>query len=333
MTDSPHLSRLERGHVRDIWPDEARDFTPWLARAENIALLGEVIGIELEVEGQEQSVGPFKADILCKDADSNDDHFVLIENQLERTNHGHLGQLLTYAAGLNAVSIVWIADKFTEEHRAALDWLNEITAEDFRFFGLEIEVWRIGDSAAAPKFNVVSSPNDWTAGVSRAAKRVGDGEVSELKQQQKEYWAALWDLLDSTTSPLKGSKPRPQHWTNFSIGRSAFKLDAVMHTQKQFIQAGLYISDENASDYFEVLNQDRSEIENEFGQTLDWRALPSKKASRIVLRMSGVDPTDRAGWPAQHAWFKETLEKLDRVFRPRVVALDLSDFQPDGVED
>ena len=135
---------------------------------ENIGLLSETIGLELEVEAQEKHVGPFRADILCKDTVT--DSWVLIENQLERTNHTHLGQLLTYAAGLDAVTVVWIAERFTEEHRAALDWLNEITAEGFSFFGLEIELWRIGDSPMAPKFNVVSHPNDWTKTVSRISR-------------------------------------------------------------------------------------------------------------------------------------------------------------------
>src|SRR5688572_15954584 len=131
------LGRLERVSVRDCWVDEARDFTPWLAQEENIALLGEAIGIELEVAAQEKNVGPFRADILCKD--TLDGRLVLIENQLERTDHGHLGQLITYAAGLDAVTVIWVADRFTDEHRAALDWLNRITDTDFTFFGLEIE--------------------------------------------------------------------------------------------------------------------------------------------------------------------------------------------------
>src|SRR6476646_1010509 len=119
------LGRLARVELRQAWISEPGDFTPWLAQPENIVLLSEAIGIELEVESQERSVGPFRADILCRD--TTDRHFVLIENQLERTDHTHLGQLLTYAAGLDAVSIVWIAARFTEEHRAALDWLNRAT--------------------------------------------------------------------------------------------------------------------------------------------------------------------------------------------------------------
>jgi hypothetical protein len=141
---TPALGRLERVDRRTIWSSESSDFTPWLATEDNIAARGDAIEIDLEVEAQEKDVGPFRADILCKDTATN--NWVLIENQLERTDHSHLGHLLTYAAGLQAVSIVWIAQQFTDEHRAALDWLNEITDGRFNFFGLEIELWRIGSS-------------------------------------------------------------------------------------------------------------------------------------------------------------------------------------------
>ncbi|MBL8848734.1 MAG: hypothetical protein JNG89_03580, partial [Planctomycetaceae bacterium] len=141
------LAELQRVELREAWTNEATDFTPWLALETNIRLLSEAIGIDLEVEAQEKSVGPFSADILCKDrATSN---WVLIENQLEKTDHTHLGQLMTYAAGLKAVTIVWIASRIRDEHRAALDWLNEITDGAFNFFGLEVELWRIADSPPA----------------------------------------------------------------------------------------------------------------------------------------------------------------------------------------
>ena len=152
MSEISKLGRLERIDLREIWRTEAYDFTPWLAQSENIEILGDALGLDLEVEAQERNVGPFRADILCKDLDDNS--WVLIENQLERTDHNHLGQLLTYGAGLNTVTIIWIAEKFTDEHRAALDWLNDITDDSFNFFGLEVELWRIGESAPAPKFNI-----------------------------------------------------------------------------------------------------------------------------------------------------------------------------------
>jgi hypothetical protein len=141
MTDAL-IGRLERVDLRTIWTSESSDFTPWLALPENLTVLSETLDIDLEFEGREKPVGRFSADILCKELGT--DRWVLIENQLERTDHCHLGQLLTYAAGLQAVTIVWIAARFTEEHRAALDWLNQITDETVRFFGLEVELWRIG---------------------------------------------------------------------------------------------------------------------------------------------------------------------------------------------
>src|SRR5262245_41567055 len=205
------LGRLERIDLRQIWPSEASGFTPWLAREENLSLLGETLGIDLELEAQERPVGPFRADILCKDIGT--DRWVLIENQLERTDHVHLGQLLTYASGLEAVTIIWIAARFTEEHSATLDWLNRITDDSFRFCGSEVELWRIGSSPAAPKFNIVSKPNDWSHSVAHAARAIDDAELSETRLLQREYWAGLNQALLRAGGPVSGDrKPQPQPW-------------------------------------------------------------------------------------------------------------------------
>ena len=171
------MGRLERVALRDIWTTEAQDFTPWLALPENLAVLSETLNMDLETAGQEESVGLFRADILCRN--TLDDSWVLIENQLERTDHTHLGQLLTYAAGLQTVTIIWVAATFTDEHRAALDWLNEITDARFRFFGLEVELWKIGNSPAAPKFNIVAKPNEWTRSVGKATRRLRFTDLTE----------------------------------------------------------------------------------------------------------------------------------------------------------
>jgi hypothetical protein len=167
---TPILGQLSRVDVREVWEHEATCFTPWLAREENLQLLAETIDMQLILEGRETPVGMFRADLIARDVHTG--HLVLIENQLERTDHGHLGQLLAYAAGLKAVSIVWVSSLFTDEHRAALDWLNEITDTSIAFFGLEMELWRIGDSAIAPKFNLVSKPNMFSKLAGQA--RVGD---------------------------------------------------------------------------------------------------------------------------------------------------------------
>jgi hypothetical protein len=199
-----NLGRLERVDLRNIWVSEATDFTPWLARQENLAILADTLGLELELEAQERPVGPFRADILCKDVAT--DRWVLIENQLERTDHSHLGQLLTYASGLEAVTIVWIAARFTEEHRSTLDWLNKITDDRFRFFGLEVELWRIGDSPSAPKFNIISKPNDWSQSVAQAARAIDESELSETRVMQREYWASLNQSLNAMGGPVSGNK-------------------------------------------------------------------------------------------------------------------------------
>lgn len=317
------LGHLERVDLRDIWTTEATDFTPWLARAENLAVLGETLGIDLELEAQERAVGPFRADILCKEIGT--DRWVLIENQLERTDHNHLGQLLTYASGLEAVTIVWIAARFTEEHRATLDWLNRITNESFRFFGLEVELWRIGNSPAAPKFNIISKPNDWSQSVAQAARAIDDAELSETRIAQRAYWAALNPMLDAAGGPVSGNrKPQPQSWMAYPIGRTGFALGAVMIRPKNQVRAELYISGDLAKSFFALLRGQQEAIERELGYPLEWEELPSRRDCRIASYLSAVDPEDEADWPRQHQWLAKRLNDLHRVLAQRVRALEVA---------
>lgn len=328
MTDKP-LGRLERVELRDIWVNEASEFTPWLARPENIAVLSETLGIDLELEAQEKSVGPFRADLLCKDIGT--DRWVLIENQLERTDHSHLGQLLTYASGLEAVTIVWIAARFTEEHRATLDWLNKITNESFRFFGLEVELWRIGNSPAAPKFNIVSKPNDWSQSVAHAARAIDDAELTDTRIKQREYWAALNAVLNAVGGPIAGNrKAQPQSWMAYRIGRGNFSLNAAMNRPKKQIRAELYISGDQAKAFFGLLSRQKAEIERELGYTLQWDELPAGRDSRIFTQLNDVDSDDNADWPRQQEWLANRLNALHRVFARRVAALDADEWQPEN---
>ncbi|MCY4187686.1 MAG: hypothetical protein OXD30_04305 [Bryobacterales bacterium] len=205
------LGRLERVELQSIWENEAQNFTPWLATEENLSILAGTLHMELELEAQETSVGQFRADILCKNTD--DGSWVVIENQLKPTDHKHLGQILTYAAGLHAVTICWIAESFAEEHRATLDWLNEISDETFQFFGLEIELWKIGDSSPAPKFNVVSKPNEWIRSVAeQESPRRKNLTLTNLNQEK--FWSELMKRLKDTKSSIQAKKPQPQHQTS-----------------------------------------------------------------------------------------------------------------------
>ncbi len=318
---TPTLGRLERVDLRDIWLSEASDFTPWLARSENLVVLAETLGLDLELEAQERRVGPFRADILCKDIGT--DRWVLIENQLERTDHTHLGQLLTYASGLEAVTIVWVAAKFTEEHRSTLDWLNRITDDSFKFFGLEVELWRIGQSPAAPKFNIISKPNDWSHAVAQAARAIDDSELSEMRVLQRSYWDGLQSVLKRLSGPVSGNrKAQPQSWMSYSVGRGGFHIGAVMLRPKKQIRAELYISGDSAKAMLEQLKQQRGEIEREVGCVLQWEDLPSRRDCRVSAYLNDVDPEDESDWPRQHEWLAKKLNDFHRGFAKRVVLLD-----------
>jgi hypothetical protein len=179
------LGKLRQVSLREAWPTEDGNFTPWLAKPENISLLGDALRWELEVEAVEHWVGSFRADILARAVDEAE-HRVVIENQFGRTDHGHLGQILTYLAGIDgAKTVVWIAENIQADHRAAIDWLNANTDETFSFFALEIELWRIGDSAPAPHFKVIASPNYWAKSNHVASKDAASDVVDGARSQQR----------------------------------------------------------------------------------------------------------------------------------------------------
>jgi hypothetical protein len=295
-----------------VWSSESGDFTPWLAGEENLRLLGETIGIDLELEAQEKGVGPFRADILCRDLFS--ENWVLIENQLERTDHTHLGQLLTYAAGLNAVTIVWIADTFTDEHRAALDWLNNVTAPDINFFGLEIELWRIGDSAIAPKFNVVCQPNQWRIFVAERT-REATGELTESRQLQLEFWTAFSAYLRDRKIPgLILRSPRPRRQMRFSTGTSRLQIRVSCNTRPPRISAGLaLVGPEAKNAYRQLLDRKdkvRSIINPDLLPFLSWEELPDRKEAGLYFVQRQMDPWQRDQWPAQHVWLGDAVDNI-----------------------
>jgi hypothetical protein len=320
-TTARPLGRLERQDLRAVWASEAANFTPWLAQPQNLVLLGEALDLTLELEAQEKPVGPFRADILCRDLDTG--YWVLIENQLERTDHVHLGQILTYASGLDAVTIVWVASRFTEEHRAALDWLNKITDDSVRFFGLEVELWRIGDSPAAPKFNVIAKPNGWSHAVARAARAIEDTDLSDVRSLQRDYWAALNAALDKAGGPVSGSrKPQPQSWMRFPIGRHGFHLTATMLRGDNRLRVNLLVYGPSAKTNFQKLIAQRPAIEQELGYPLEWEELPSQQDSRVSVYLDNVNPEDQIDWPRQHQWLAKRLDDMRRVFASRVCTLD-----------
>jgi hypothetical protein len=315
------LGQLKKVSLRAVWKSEASDFTPWLAQEENLAILSDVLDIELELAAQEKNVGPFRADILCKDTATG--NWVLIENQVEKTDHIHLGQLLTYASGLKAVTIIWIAANFTDEHRSALDWLNEMTHEQINFFGLEIELWQIGDSDIAPKFNVVSRPNEWTRTGDTIKHGLEAGSLSGAGQVQYEFWSAFRDFMIKNKSVVRPVKPMAQNWLNFGIGRSNIYLGTFLNTRDNRMGVYLGTGGHNSKDFYHNLYKDRAAIEQEIGHPVEWLEKPGGIESHIRLQRTDIDHSNRQKWPEYHAWMLKELEAFDRVFRPRVKQIKL----------
>ena len=320
--NSKNLGRLQKVSLREVWVSEAGSFTPWLAEEGNLKLLGDTIGLDLEFESLEKAVGPFRADILCKDLAN--DSWVLIENQLERTDHSHLGQLITYAAGLDAFTIVWIAERFTEEHRAALDWLNQWTNANINLFGLEIELWRIGDSPVAPKFNIISQPNDWSRKVKQSA---ATGELSDLQRLQERFWTAFKEFMEDKGSFVRCQKPAPKNWTDYAIGRTDMHLTSIVSNAKSEpngenpgLRAELYLKGPNAKVQFAILEKQKEFIEKSLGFSLRWYNPEDKAACRISTRKD-ADFLNESLWPEQFEWLRQRLEVMHRVFAPIVKTL------------
>jgi len=153
----------------------------------------------------EHWVGEFKLDILCTSGDDQ----VIIENQLEKTNHTHLGQILTYAAGTGAKKVIWVAESFRPEHVAALAFLNQNTPEELSFFAVEVELWRIGDSPLAPTLEVVAKPNDWAKSGREQTREAAN--ATPAKQRQLKLWTELVAKMATAAPQIKPQKPRPQH--------------------------------------------------------------------------------------------------------------------------
>lgn len=309
------LGRLQKVSLRTAWASESADFTPWLAQAENLAQLGEVIGMKLRLEAQEQPVGPFRADIVCTNI--QDDSCVLIENQLEQTDHTHLGQLLTYAAGLESVTIIWIAETFREEHRAALDWLNESTPEHINFFGIEIKLFRIADSPVAPEFDLICKPNQWTQAISRAAR-----PNSEQSQFRYAYWSgfvqqpALAPILTGPLTPNRqGNLPLPTGWEQFTI---------QVYVSTTGDDCAVYLSCRglNRIRNFELLHEQKDAIERDLGTSLSWQMNETYNRAWIVMNVPDTKPENREDWPRQQALLAAKTAEFYRVLTPYVKPLD-----------
>ena len=294
--------------LRSVWSHEALEFTPWLAKPENIKLLSESIGIDIEAEETESSVDSFSADIVGVDTYTG--RKVIIENQLEDTNHTHLGQIITYAAGKDATTIIWIVKHARDAHRAAIEWLNNHTDADINFFLVEIELWQINDSLLAPKFNIVEKPNNWTKEIKKTTLESSNATM----QARFEFWSnfnAIAFADKEYEKVFRIRKPSTDHWYSMSTGIPGCELSILYLLQRNEIVIEFYIS--NSKELFDKFYSHRAEIEEIIGCQLDWRKLPEKKASRILLTKS-FDLSDNTLLNEEINWIKEYTVKFKKAF-------------------
>ena len=301
------LGKFEKVNIRQIWPKEDEDFTPWLF--ENISELGDALGLELEAQEQESPVGAFRLDVLASEAGT--DHFVVIENQYGETDHAHLGQLLTYAAGFDAKVVVWIAERFREEHSTALNLLNN-TGADTQFFGVRIEAWKIDNSRPAPRFDVVAAPNNWA----KVAKARTHGQVTELGEKYRNFFQPLVDTLRDNHNFTKRTNATDWSWESFSSSHSGLVYGSWLGVKKHRVE--LYINKDKASankEVFDELRAQKNSIQSALGERLNWERLDDKKASRIsVQRDGGIYDEDRHDEIRE--WMVDRLLKFKEVFGP-----------------
>ncbi len=302
------LGRLERVVPRTVWANEAHDFTPWLLA--NSDRLAEALGIDLELHAAEHPVGGFSLDLLGRDL--SNDAVVIVENQLEGTDHTHLGQILTYAAGTGAATIIWVATAFREEHRQAIDWLNEKTAEDVNFFGVQVSVVRIGDSVPAPLFDVVAKPNEWQKQV-RSVARVG--AASGKAEQYRRFWTRYLERMrERHPAWSRRSTPQPANWMSFPGPAAGTQINPSFAAGGR-LRHELYIDTGDAdanTELFERLREQSDDIEAAYGRALEFDEILGKRACRIAEYRDG-EIADEERWDEFIDWFLDCGVRLRRA--------------------
>lgn len=297
------LGSLKRVPLREVWKNEARDFSKWLATKDGISLLGEAVGFDIEPMETESAVGRYSVDILAKV--SGTDQTVVIENQIEDSNHDHLGKLITYAAGKGASCAIWIVKKANDEHRRAIEFLNETSRSSIGYFLLEIEAWRIGESEPAPKFNVVESPNDW------ARSMAPDAGGTEVTQLYLKFWTAFCSSVENEVtfrSVFKLRKPLRQNWMDFALGRSGVWLSVGVSEWHRRLKVTAVVSVN--SEYCETICAKVEKLKLAFGEEI---LEGSGKQMKTFSVTKDFDIYDEKNWPNAFSWYSENLLKMRKA--------------------
>ena len=326
MTDSterptPNIGTLSPVNIREIWPKEDQDFTPWLA--DQAGLLGEKIGMDLKHEETEAPVGRYSADLVFTEERSN--RRVVVENMFGSTDHDHLGKLLTYAAGLDAGCVVLIAEEFKDEHRAALNHLNSISTDEFSFFGIALEAWRIGESIPAPQLRVEVMPDNWA----RTLKDVHNGRLEPRQQLYRQFWGEFLPAFRAAhPNWTRRTRPSKDNWMNFPSRLSGMLTYTTAFTGDGRLRVEAYIDNEDhtlVEEAHQRLQERAKEVEDRVGEELKWAdQRPSTRASRISLYFPHpLRVDDEQSWPEAQAWAVEAMGRMRDAFNPLWQKLEL----------
>lgn len=300
---------LQKVPLRELWAHEALNFTPWLAK--NVDALGSALGLELELIKEEASVGDFSLDLLARDLGTS--KIAIIENQLTQTDHDHLGKLLTYAAGFDASFVIWVAESIREEHRQALEWLNNRTDTDTQFFAVVVEVLRIDDSKPAYNFKPVVFPNEWHKS---KTKRNTTNQTSPKAEKYRVYFQSLIDELRDVHHFTSAKAGQPQNWYSFTSGVTGTSFGANF-CQGSKVRTELYIdrgdADKNVQ-LFKYLQERKVEIESELETQLSWESLDGKRASRIAIYRTGSIESSTLELQSIKEWHISSLLKFRSTF-------------------
>ena len=283
------IGKLKEVDIRELWKHEQYDFSEWLSKKENIENLNEILGLTLIDISKETYVGSYRCDLFAKDETTGIK--VIIENQLEISNHDHLGKIITYASGLDAKVVVWIVKEAREEHRSAIEWLNNNTNSNVNFFLIEIHAYRIGESDPAPMFQVVEQPNDFIKN-NKSTNR--DESMNRSQSQRIEFWNQFNNVVIERGKPFNIRKATTDHWYNVAIGTSEAHIDITLVNKDSLIGVELYITDNK--ELFDKLFEKKDIIEKDLGFKLDWRRLDNSKASRIFYSIKGLNFDDHSNY-------------------------------------
>lgn len=302
------IGKLKEVDIRDLWKHEQYDFSAWLAEKENIESLNEVLGLTLTDISKEEYVGSFRCDLFAKDESTGTK--VIIENQLEPSNFEHLGKIITYASGLDAKVIVWIVKQAREEHKSAIEWLNNNTNSDINFFLIELHAYKIGDSKPAPQFQIVEKPNDF---IKFSKNKTNSDSLNKSQSERLEFWNRFNDKLIEKGKPFNVRKATTDHWYDIAIGTSEAHIAIDLVNKDSMIVIELYINDNK--EIFDKLYENREEIEEKFGHKLIWDKLENKKASRIKYYIKGLNFDNHSNYDELIDESIETAIKMRDIFK------------------